>query len=208
MRPKQERAVRTREEILRAAAEVFDEFGFSGASITKITKRSGVTPGAMYFHFGSKEDLAREVMNAQAHTVTPHIASQGVQRMVDITLVWSQQLQSDPILRAGVRLTNEQNSFGMHDPSPYRNWAMIMEACLQRAGESGELRDGVDLHAVSDLVVAACTGLQMYSWLVSDRRDLSKRVVSMWQVILPGVITDPALAAVKVSTRRAGTLLR
>ncbi|MFD0570557.1 TetR family transcriptional regulator [Kitasatospora gansuensis] len=44
--PKQERAVKTRAIILRAAAEVFDEFGFSGASISKIMKRAGMTQGA------------------------------------------------------------------------------------------------------------------------------------------------------------------
>ncbi|MER7195892.1 TetR family transcriptional regulator [Streptomyces flaveolus] len=44
--PKQERATRTRELILRAAAEVFDESGYSGAGISKIMNRAGVTQGA------------------------------------------------------------------------------------------------------------------------------------------------------------------
>ncbi|MFF3291705.1 ScbR family autoregulator-binding transcription factor [Streptomyces sp. NPDC003023] len=204
----QERALRTRETIMRAAAEVFDEFGFAGASISKIMKQSGLTQGAMYFHFDSKEDLARAVMHAQADTITPHVGSQGLQRLVDITLVWSRQLQKDPLLRAGVRLTSEQNSFGVHDASPYQEWALIMEECLKEARDRGELRDGVDVHAVADFVVAACTGMQMYSWIVSGRKDLPKRTASMWQVLLPGIATAPALDSVKASTRRAGALAR
>ncbi len=42
----QERAVKTREAILQAAAELIDEYGFSEASVNKIIKRAGVTPGA------------------------------------------------------------------------------------------------------------------------------------------------------------------
>jgi AcrR family transcriptional regulator len=51
MAAKQERAVQTRESLLRAAAEVFDEYGYSGASINRILKRAGLTAGALYFHF-------------------------------------------------------------------------------------------------------------------------------------------------------------
>ncbi len=44
---------------------MFDEFGFSGASVSKIMKRAGVTQGGMYFHFPSKMALAHAVMVEQ-----------------------------------------------------------------------------------------------------------------------------------------------
>ncbi|MDI5983012.1 TetR/AcrR family transcriptional regulator, partial [Amycolatopsis magusensis] len=106
--PKQERAQKTREEILRAAAEVFDERGYHGAGMREIMKRAGVTLGAVYFHFPNKEALAQAVMHEQPATIVPSLRSEGLQRLVDITLVWSHKLQSDPLLRAGVRLTSEQ----------------------------------------------------------------------------------------------------
>ncbi|MEU6062846.1 helix-turn-helix domain-containing protein, partial [Streptomyces sp. NPDC047097] len=84
----QERAVRTRQAILHAAAEVLGESGFAGASITKIAERAGATTGAMYFHFKSKEDLARAVMTAQPDTVVPQLDAQGLQRIVDMTFLW------------------------------------------------------------------------------------------------------------------------
>lgn len=95
---KQERAEQTRRALLLAAAEVFDEFGYAGASITRILKRAGVTAGALYFHFGSKEDLAKAVMNSQPDTLVPLLAASGLQRLIDLTLVWSWQLQRDPLL--------------------------------------------------------------------------------------------------------------
>ncbi|WP_367044692.1 TetR family transcriptional regulator [Streptomyces sp. Je 1-332] len=46
-------------------AEVLDEFGFSGADINKITKRSGVTPGALYFHLQRDPTLRAGVLPHQ-----------------------------------------------------------------------------------------------------------------------------------------------
>jgi AcrR family transcriptional regulator len=51
-----------REVIERAAAEVFAERGYHGASIDEICRRSGVTPPVLYDHFPSKLDLHRRLL--------------------------------------------------------------------------------------------------------------------------------------------------
>lgn len=43
--------------ILDAARDIFETDGIEGASIRAIAKRAGYTPGAIYFHFDSKEDI-------------------------------------------------------------------------------------------------------------------------------------------------------
>lgn len=185
---KQERAEQTRRALLLAAAEVFDEFGYAGASITRILKRAGVTAGALYFHFGSKEDLAKAVMNSQPDTLVPLLAASGLQRLIDLTLVWSWQLQRDPLLRAGVRLTNEQASIGDSlNADPYEKFRGIMSSCLHEAREDGELQPGIEPTVVAEFVIAACTGMQMYSNVVSGRRDLPERTQQMWNLLLPGI---------------------
>lgn len=55
----QERAVRTRRAVLEAAATVFADHGYTAATVADILKTAGVTKGALYFHFDSKEALAR-----------------------------------------------------------------------------------------------------------------------------------------------------
>jgi AcrR family transcriptional regulator len=201
--PKQERAVRTRAIILRTAAEVFDELGFSGANIRTITQRAGITQGAMYFHFGSKEELARAVMNAQPMTVLPHLHTRGLQRLVDLTFVWSHRLRDDVLLRAGVRLTSEQNSFGLQDAAPYQDWARVLADCLTEARATGELAERVDVEAMADFLVSACTGMQMYSQIASGRADLTERIVAMWRQLLPTLCTTRALQSIDGSPARA-----
>ncbi|HET7417828.1 MAG TPA: TetR/AcrR family transcriptional regulator [Solirubrobacterales bacterium] len=47
-----------------AAAELFAERGYRGASIEAIARRSGVTPPVVYDHFPSKLDLYRQLLEA------------------------------------------------------------------------------------------------------------------------------------------------
>ncbi|GAA2482422.1 ScbR family autoregulator-binding transcription factor [Streptomyces gobitricini] len=183
--PKQERAVQTRLALMRAAAEVFDEHGYAGAGINKILKRAGLTAGALYFHFGSKEGLAEAVMNAQQDTIEPLLESRGLQRLVDITLVWAHQLGADPLLRAGVELSLGHEGFA--DGAPFESWRELMAGYLREARELGELREGVDPEAVARFVVGACTGVQLYSRQVDSRASLPRRVEEMWDCLLPGI---------------------
>jgi AcrR family transcriptional regulator len=52
----------TRERILDAAEHLFAERGFDGASIRDVTTEAGVNLAAVHYHFGSKEDLLRAVL--------------------------------------------------------------------------------------------------------------------------------------------------
>lgn len=94
---KQDRAIRTRHTILVAAASVFEERGYQAATITDILTTAGVTKGALYFHFQSKEDLAYGVMAAQGRhmgTVPPRTCK--TQEVVDTVLLQTYRLQKTP----------------------------------------------------------------------------------------------------------------
>lgn len=51
---------RTREEIIRKAAVLFNELGYTAASMQEITRATGIQRGGIYNHFESKEQLAAE----------------------------------------------------------------------------------------------------------------------------------------------------
>ncbi|HEX2137160.1 MAG TPA: helix-turn-helix domain-containing protein, partial [Microvirga sp.] len=53
-----------RDEILRAAAEVFMEFGYAATSIDAVAERLGATKGRIYHYFGSKAELYFDVQIA------------------------------------------------------------------------------------------------------------------------------------------------
>src|ERR1700733_14202211 len=52
-----ERRARTRTQLLEAAARVYARRGFDGATLDEVAEVAGFTKGAVYDHFGSKENL-------------------------------------------------------------------------------------------------------------------------------------------------------
>jgi TetR/AcrR family transcriptional repressor of nem operon len=62
MRVSKEKAEQNRQDILTAAARLFREQGVSATGVDSITKDVGLTHGAVYSHFGSKEAIAAEAI--------------------------------------------------------------------------------------------------------------------------------------------------
>src|SRR5512142_1401938 len=62
--PSQGNGNESREEILRAAADLFMEFGYAATSIDAVADRLGATKGRIYHHYRSKADLFFEVQIA------------------------------------------------------------------------------------------------------------------------------------------------
>jgi len=57
-------AAGTRDDLLRAGAEVFGERGFEGATAERIARRAGATKAMINYHFGSKEGLYEAILLA------------------------------------------------------------------------------------------------------------------------------------------------
>ncbi|MEU6862757.1 ScbR family autoregulator-binding transcription factor [Streptomyces sp. NPDC046876] len=198
-RAPQQRAVQTRAAILRAAAEVFDEFGFSGASISKIMHRAEVTQGGMYFHFGSKEELAYAVMVGQGEGLVFPPGEDGLQHLVDITLYLAEQLQHNPVLRAGVRLAVEQGEFGLRDDVAYQAWLLEFRQQLRFARAKGELQPDVDDHELAWVLVSSFTGAQLFSQASTGRADLPQRIATLWRYLLPAVAADDVRGTLRLT---------
>ncbi|MGA2842382.1 MAG: TetR/AcrR family transcriptional regulator [Steroidobacteraceae bacterium] len=62
-----------RQEIVRAAAEVFMEFGFAGSTIDAVANRLGATKGRIYHYFSSKAALFFEVQRSAMERLTREV---------------------------------------------------------------------------------------------------------------------------------------
>lgn len=196
---KQVRAQVTRDTIVAGAAAVFGRRGYGLASIADIAEASGVTKGALYFHFPSKDELARAVI-AEQHQRTMTAAGEvidegrpGLETMVLLSGVLAHQLLTDPIVQAGIRLTTDVAS--LEDPvtGPYRDWLSTSEALFRRAVEEGDLRADLDPATLAAVIVASYTGVQLVSETFSHRADLLRRVRELWEVLLPGIVPAEGL---------------
>ena len=77
-RPRQRKAERTRDELLRAGRLVFGACGYPAASVAEICRRAGVANGTFYRYFDSKEGLLAALVGAFQEALV-----EGIQRAAE-----------------------------------------------------------------------------------------------------------------------------
>ncbi|MFJ6785816.1 ScbR family autoregulator-binding transcription factor [Streptomyces yangpuensis] len=189
-RARQERAEITRQSILDGAAIAFDDCGFDGTSLSDVVKHAGVTKGALYFHFPSKQALARTLMDEQFQVSDhlPAVENPGLQTAIDLTHQMAHGLRTNVRIRAGIRLVIEFGSFTHPDPTPYDAWIDTCRSCLTPAQQAGDIHPALDVNALSVLLVGAFTGIQVTSHVRTRRQDLHTRVADLWTILLPSIV--------------------
>lgn len=203
---KQDRAVRTRLKILTAAAQVFEERGYQAATINEILTVAGVTKGALYFHFPSKEHLADGVLSEQDQSLPIPDRACKVQQLVDTVVLHAYRLQSDAMVRAGVRLSLDQQAQGLDRSGPFLRWGEIGTELLEKAQAQGELLPHVTPAETADVLVGSFAGIQAMSQAISDYQDLPRRVSVLLRHILPSAVMPSVLASVDLAESRGAAL--
>ncbi|MBT2547846.1 ScbR family autoregulator-binding transcription factor [Arthrobacter sp. ISL-65] len=192
----QDRAKATREAIIVGAAAVFEEHGYGSASLTQVSDAAKVTKGALYFHFQSKEDLARAVIEEQHRIVVAESETlvipdrPALPTMILLCRVFGLKLVHEPVVRAGIRLTLEATAFGEPVQGPYEDWIAVMEQLTERAKREKQVRSSVDSAALARYLVASFTGVQMVSGVLTGRADVMQRIEEMWAILLPGLMHE------------------
>ncbi|MCX4696864.1 ScbR family autoregulator-binding transcription factor [Streptomyces sp. NBC_01408] len=193
---KQERAVRTRETLIRCAAEIFDREGFTVASLTTISTQAGVSNGALHFHFASKaaladavEDAALERLRAIGDEASPQGAG-WLQHLVDVTHGLARGLREDVVLRAGFVLSGDTARPSLTNLRLH--WQRWVEQAVARADGAGELRAGVAPESAAATVVAATVGFEVLC--ARDAQWISPQTVTgFWQLLLPSLASPELL---------------
>ena len=190
---KQQRAIATREALVLSASRVFAAGGYRAATLSQISADAQVTQGALYFHFRSKKDLAAEVIRQQ-HELSIAVGqsclencTSGVEGMVLLSGALAAQIQSNPIVQAGLRLSTESAS-DLADASvaPYVEWISTSRLFFEKAELQNELVRDLDVGMAAEVVISSFSGTQFVS--VAGGVDLFDRLARMWTVLLPALV--------------------
>lgn len=184
---KQERAARTRQALIRAGAEVFTEEGFALASLATISRRAGVSRGALHFHFENKKLLADAVVEEAVATVARMIgeaesAGDALAALMAGTHGLMVTLAGDIVVRAGFELCG--GPVRRTDAALRRQWQSWVEGTLERAERDGLLAEGTSCERVAPAIVAATVGFEVLG--ARDPEWLSgERMARFWELMLP-----------------------
>ncbi|MFJ6086250.1 TetR family transcriptional regulator [Streptomyces sp. NPDC092369] len=168
---KQARARRTHELVLDAAAAEFLRHGYPRANLQHVADRTGLTKGALYGHFASKEQLA-QALTAHLDEVVDQLVARTTaedlparDRLRTLTCALAERIEADVRVNAALRLAMDE----IHStPRPPK-----VLADLRALGERPPTAPLADL-AVVILVGAYCTAPD------PDRRGLAERVRDLW----------------------------
>ncbi|HEX6261485.1 MAG TPA: ScbR family autoregulator-binding transcription factor [Actinomycetota bacterium] len=197
-----DRGEETRSRILAAAAAAFAERGYAGTSMNELVRATGLTKGAFYFHFDSKEDLALEVFRWKHEEWQAMVAeaieegARALDQLVAVMGAVTECVEADPSARSLGRLAGELSG----DPRlasvldvQFRSWVEFSTDLLRRAQEEGDVRPDLDPREVSEVVVAGFIGLEHVSG-TRGAGDLRR-----WSEALTGLVLDAIRAKEQVT---------
>lgn len=196
MAGQQERARRTRAAIVESAAAEFAKSGYAAASLNRILERSNATKGAMYFHFGSKEDLARavlkEAMIRYRNTTDRWVARteleplEALHGIIDEIAV---RFQRESVVRAEFRLIVEPDFYADVQSGAASGWGRVAAVLAEQAKERGDLRQDTDVAKFTRVLGAALAGQRYMGDLLAQTEDIRPRFEEALEVIVQATAT-------------------
>lgn len=189
---------KTRDKIIRKAAAVFNQRGYSGTSLSELMEETGLEKGGIYRHFDSKEDLAvaafdyawSEIKQRRLAMLDQIPSPLGkLHGMIDGfaakpsavpggCALMNTAIDSDdgnPVLRA-------------HAQEALREWLSYIEDLVCQALRKGEIDAGASPSSVASIIIATLEGSLMMSRLTNDRTAMSHAREHLHQM-LDGITT-------------------
>jgi TetR/AcrR family transcriptional repressor of nem operon len=161
MRISKEKAADNRTALIRAASKLFRERGIDGVGVAEISKEAGLTHGALYAHFRSKEELALEALSYGLDQANSRMYSATSDGMPDLSRFLDRYLALDNRDDYGDRcaMAASASEIGRHDKAISARFAegyMVMVRAFER--QIAENEPGSDALGRAMVVVATLIG--------------------------------------------------
>ena len=198
----QARAEATRRRIIDSAVELFSELGYGETGLADVLQRAGVSKGAFYYHFDSKEAVATAIMEEYSQKVAN--ASRrtyfgGEPTHADVirsTFKSAEIVQTDPVAQVGHQLMQALGQISTTAANVYSQWTTNFTSLLEKAIGGWRLRDGVHAGDVAEGMWACIVGSHLISTAMGD--DVFARLARSWrltvQLVTPEDLVTPLMA--------------
>jgi len=190
----------TREHIIQVAGRLFLQSNYDGVSIQDITRLVGMTKGALYHHFTSKEQLFEEVARnlvGASHTDFSTLPAHSL-RSFYTTLVEKARSREDGAQEAtllnskdfrinvynllwdAVRiLPGFRASMEAFNTLEHAAWTQAVQAAIDR----GELRGGLDADKLARVFMAVPDGVGITAMLKGGATSVSGEILGLWDAL-------------------------
>src|SRR5215469_14953198 len=167
---------RTRQEIIRKAAPIFNQKGYDGAALSDLMRATGLEKGGIYRHFESKQELAGDAFD-HAWKIAMDTRFEGTEKIPNTVDRLQQVVRNfrdrrDGLVPGGCPLLN--TAIDTDDGNPklrvkarraMSSWLDRLQAIAEEGKRKGEVRSNVQSAKLATLIASTLEGSFMMSRL-------------------------------------------
>jgi len=162
----------TRQEIIRKAAPIFNQKGYSGTALSDLMRATGLEKGGIYRHFESKQELARDAFDHAWKLAmdTRFDGTQEIPNTVDrvIQVVRNFRDRRVGLVPGGCPLLNTAIDSDHSNPQlrtkarqALSSWLDRLRSIVEEGQGRGEVRPDVDSAKLATLIASTLEGSSM-----------------------------------------------
>ena len=196
---------RTRKLLLHAAFREIHKSGFESTGLDTILAATGVTKGALYYHFGSKKALGyamvEEVIAASLRDKWLRPFRSGADPIETLVGIVRATSLRPEVVRAGCPLNNLAQEMSQRDErfrrrlaKVFHEWQEGTATALRRGQSEGTVRRDLDARETASFLIAMYEG---YVMLAKNAQD-----VNVWKVGIRNIVEW--LGSLRVPNKRTG----
>ena len=190
------KAAQTAEYIVHKVAPIFNKHGYSGTSMSDLTKATGLTKGAIYGNFKNKEELAvmafkynvDRVVNQIKLELTPIESAigklKGLTTFYRKYLMYTREYGGCPLVNIGVDANHENPDLLKRVQEVIAKLQFYITKMIQTGIENGEIKDTVDPEKYGRLFFTLIEGAVFMTTTMDDGSYLQETMDRIDEIVL------------------------
>jgi len=195
-----EKKLGTKDFIISKAAELFNQYGYNGCSMSNIMEATGLKKGGIYNHFSSKDEIALEAFNYSYTEVIKRFRSnldivdtalKKLHAIIDTYV----SLMNSPIMKGGCPMFN--TAVDAVDVNPnlasrakdgIARLQRYIEIKIEQGIVSGEFKKACDPAQISSLMIINLEGAIIMSRVSGEKHHMFNTVEFLKQYIQTNIV--------------------
>lgn len=198
-----EKSEHTRQFIIEKVAPLFNRQGFAGTSLSDLTRETGLTKGALYGHFRSKDEMAAEAFKHNLSLIVRALSDDYFctgsvrERLVMFKEAYEKlyprimEIGGCPVLNNAVDADDTHEELKALSVNTFKNAGKVLTGILREGVANGEFRSGIRPEAVSGVMLSLLEGSLMISKATGERRYFDDAITHIGLIIKDIMRKDP-----------------
>jgi AcrR family transcriptional regulator len=193
----QQRSEETRARILEAAVKQFSISGYNKASVDNICEQAGVSKGAFYHHFQTKQDVFLALLDGWLQVFDQAVEASKDQTVPDtfqqmaeyFPYIFQSAGENLPMFLEFMLQASRDDKVWQASIAPYRRYHKYFSSLIKKGIEEGSFVD-VNPDLAARLIVSAAMGLLLQSLLDPEGAKWEKVARETMQVMMAGLTRE------------------